>query len=146
MNKYFWLPVLALWLTACGATNAAAPASAATAKPGAVTVDIAYLNHPPVRPVLAEVDKLLATYGDRVSVARYDFDTPEGQAFAKTKSLTEHTPVAIFINGSMQFTVSGRAVKFYSFPQGQGTGMVPGGGWTMTDLQAVLDQATAKTP
>jgi hypothetical protein len=145
MNKHFWWPVLALWLTACGAPYAPAPTSA-TAKPGAAIVEIAYLNHPPVRPVLAEVDKLLATYGDRVSVTHYDFDTPEGQTFAKAKGLIEHTPVAIFVNGSMEFKLSGRSVKFYSFPQGQGTGMVPEGAWSVADLQAVLDQATAKSP
>ena len=146
MIKYFLLPVLAVLLAACGPTTVAAPAPrAAAAKPGTVTVEVAYLNHPPLRPVLAEVDKLLANYGDRVSVTRYDFDTPEGAAFAKAKGLTGHTPLAIFVNGSMQFTLNGRTVKFYSFPQGQGTGMVPDGGWTMQDLQQVLDEATSKS-
>jgi len=146
MIKYFLLPVLALLLAACGTTNVAAPAPrAAAGKPGAVTVEVAYLNHPPLRPALSEVDKLLANYGDRVSVTRYDFDTPEGEAFAKAKGLTGHTPLAIFINGSMQFTLNGRTVKFYSFPQGQGTGMVPEGGWTVQDLQQVLDEATSKS-
>jgi len=146
VNKYFLLPVLAVLLAACGATNVAAPAPrAAAAKPGTVTVEVAYLNHLPVRPVLSEVDKLLANYGDHVSVTRYDFDTPEGEAFAKAKGLTQHTPLAIFVNGSMQFTLNGRTVKFYSFPQGQGTGMVPEGGWTVQDLQQVLDEATSKS-
>jgi len=146
VNKYFLLPMLAVLLAACGTTSVAAPAPrAAAAKPGAVTVEVAYLNHPPLRPVLAEVDKLLANYGDHVSVTRYDFDTPEGEAFAKAKGLTGHTPLAIFINSSMQFTLNGRTVKFYSFPQGQGTGMVPDGGWTMQDLQQVLDEATSKS-
>jgi hypothetical protein len=108
-------------------------------------VEVAYLNHPPLRPVLSEVDKLLANYGDRVSVTRYDFDTPEGEAFAQAKGLTGHTPLAIFVNGSMQFTLNGRAVKFYSFPQGQGTGMVADGDWTIEDLQHVLDEATSKS-
>ena len=145
MIKYFLLPVLAVLLAACGTSNAAAPAPrAAPVKPGAVTVEVAYLNHPPLWPVLTELDKLLANYGDRVSVTRYDFDTPEGEAFAKAKGLTGHTPLAIFVNGSMQFTLNGRTVKFYSFPQGQGTGMVPEGGWTMQDLQQVLDEATSK--
>jgi Skp family chaperone for outer membrane proteins len=68
MIKRFLLPVLAVLLAACGTTNAAAPApNAAAAKPGAVTVEVVYLNHPPLRPVLAEVDQLLAKYGDRVS-------------------------------------------------------------------------------
>jgi hypothetical protein len=59
--------------------------------------------------------------------------------------LTGHTPLAIFVNGSMQFTLDGRTVKFFSFPAGQGTGMVPDGGWSMADLQRVLDEATSKS-
>ena len=145
MIKYFLLSVLATLLAACGTTIGAAPAPrAAAAKPGAATVEVAYLNHSPVRPILAEVDQLLVKYGDRVSVTRYDFDTPEGDAFAKAKGLTEHTPLAIFVNGSMEFTLDGRAVKFYSFPKGQGNFMVPDGGWTIEDLQRVLDEATSK--
>ena len=44
----------------------------------------------------------------------------------------------------MEVELDGRAVKFYSFPQGQGTDVVPDGVWTMADLQAVLDLATAE--
>ena len=77
-------------------------------------------------------------------LARRD-GAPEGEAFAKAKELTGHTPLAIFVNGSMQFTLNGRTVKFYSFPQGQGTGMVPDGGWTIQDLQQVLDEAASKS-
>ncbi len=143
-TKSLWLIMIAALLAACG--TSATPATNPTPRPGTVTVEIAYLNHPPVRPVLQEVDNLLATYGDRVSVARYDFDTPAGADFAKAKGVTGHTPVAIFVNGSMDFTVDGHAVKFYSFPKGQdfGMGMVADGDWTIQDLQHVLDQATSK--
>jgi hypothetical protein len=75
-------------------TTTAAPALAPqspVAPAGAVQVDIVYLNHPPLRGVLADLDKLLATYGQRVHVTRYDFDTPQGEAFAASKGLTGHT-------------------------------------------------------
>ena len=144
MKTYFLWPVLVLLLAACG--TIAAPASQSpVAQTGEVEVDIVYLNHPPLRGVLADVDKLLATYGARVRVTHYDFDTAEGGAFATAKGLTGHTPLAIFVNGSMQFTVNGHTVKFYSFPQGQGTGMVADGDWTLQDLQYVLDEATQKS-
>jgi len=145
MKRYVLWPVLATWLAACG-TSAAPTPVAPDVKPGTVVVEVIYLNHPPVRPVLTAVDTLLANYGERVSVARYDLDTPEGADLAKAKGLTEHTPLAIFINGSMDFTVGGRAVQFYSFPQGQGTGMVAEGVWTIEDLQDVLDEATSQSP
>jgi hypothetical protein len=139
-----WL-LLVMLLSACAARSTPTTENPLLT-PGSVVVEIVFLNHPPVRPVLTQVDDLLATYGQRVSVTRYDFDSPEGETFAQIKGLTEHTPLAIFINGSMQFTVDGRAVNFYSFPQGQGTGMVPEGGWTLEDLQQVLDRAVSKSP
>jgi len=117
-----------------------------TAKPGVVTVEIAYLNHPPVRPVMADVDTTLAKYGDKVQVTKYDFDTPEGQAFAKARGLTEHTPLAIYIDGTMEFNLGGRQVKFYSFPQGSSTPMSPPGAWTLADLDAALAQTTGAKP
>jgi hypothetical protein len=139
-----WL-TFGLLLAACGSSSATNPNNPAP-KPGTVTVEVVYLNHPPVRPVLQDVNKLLATYGNRVSGAWYDFDTPAGADFAKAKGLTGHTPLAIYINGSMDFKLDGRAVKFSSFPQGQdmGMGMVADGDWTIQDLQRVLDQATSK--
>ena len=91
---------------------------------------------------MEEVLGVVAEYGDQVAVITYDFDTPEGAAFAEEQGLTEHTPVAIFVNGEMTFEVNGRSVTFYSFPQGAGTGMVADGVWTMADLRAVLDQQT----
>ncbi|HEX9924183.1 MAG TPA: hypothetical protein VGD99_16120 [Anaerolineae bacterium] len=126
-------------LTGCGAE--AAPAQALPpAPPDVTTVELVYLNHGPVRSVLADIDKLLAGYGEQVYVARYDVGTPEGEAFVQAKGLTGHTPLAISINGSMEFTMGDRAVKFYSFPQGQGTFIAADGDWTLDDLRQVLDR------
>ena len=106
-------------------TQPGAALTAAPAAPGAVSVEIIAFSHPPLRPVLAEVGQLLATYGDRVHVTHYDFDTPEGAAFAKKKGLSGHIPLVIFVNGKDTFALNRRTVTFQSFPQGQGTGMVP---------------------
>jgi copper chaperone CopZ len=120
----------------------AAPAS--PARPGAATVDVIYMNHPPVRPVVTEIDQLLAAYGDRLSVTHYEFNQPNGQAFAKAKGLTGRTPLAIFINGSMESTVGGRPVRYYRFPKGRGLGPMANGDWTLQDLQLALEAATAE--
>lgn len=125
MNKYRDLMILIvdlLLLTGCG-TNVVPAEPLPAAPPGVTTVEIIYLNHGPVRPVLAEIDALLEDYGEQVHITRYDFGAPEGEAFAQARNLTGHTPLAIFINGSMEFSVGDRTVKFYSFPQGQGTGL-----------------------
>jgi copper chaperone CopZ len=121
-------------------------APAAPARPGAATVDVIYMNHPPVRPVVSEIDQLLAAYGDRLSVTHYEFNQPNGQAFAKAKGLTGRTPLAIFINGSMESTVGGRRVRYYRFPKGRGPGPMANGDWTMDDLHHILDQSTSQMP
>ena len=127
-------------LTGCGANAAAPTQPVSSAPPGVTSVEIIYLNHGPVRAVLTDIDKLLANYGEKIAVTRYDFNSPEGESFAKSHDLNGHIPLAIFVNGSMDFTVGERSGQFYSFPQGQGTGIVPDGAWNLDDLQQVLDQ------
>ena len=122
---------LALLLTACGGGN-----------DGPVQVEIISLDHSPIRPAVQEVEALAAEFGDKVVVQSYYFDTPEGTDFAEDRGLEEHTPIAVFVNGEMEFEINGRSVKFYSFPQGGGTGMVAEGIWTIDDLQAILEQET----
>lgn len=108
---------------------------------GAVRVEIISLDHAPIRPATEEASELAGEYGADVTLSTYHFDTPEGDSFADDNGLTEHTPIAIFIDGESEFDIDGRSVKFLSFPQGEGTGVVADGGWTMDDLRAVLDRA-----
>lgn len=129
--------LLSLSLAACGGSGPALPS---THPDAAVQVEVIALNHAPIRPVVADVETLAAEYGEKVGYTRYDFDTEEGKAFAEKYGITEHTPIAIYVNGQIEFEIDGRAVKFYSFPQGEGTGVVPDGVWTMDDLRSVLDQ------
>jgi hypothetical protein len=133
-KSVFFLSLLLL-LSACGTGQADGP----------VQVEIISLDHSPIRPAVQEVKDVAAEYGDKVTVQSYNFDTPEGAAFAQEHDLTEHTPIAIFVNGKMEFELDGRPVKFHSFPQNGGTDMVAEGQWTMADLRAVLDQATNTT-
>jgi hypothetical protein len=107
--------------------------------PSPVSVEIAYRNHPPVKAVLEDVDKLLANYDKKVAVARYDVDTPEGEKFLKDKQVTDPTVLAIFIDGSMAY----EQVAFFSFPVGKGTAMTKAGNWTLEDLDAALARATS---
>jgi len=142
---------LALALAACelpgsapAGSAAATGAAGAPAAPNAATVEILAFNHPPLRPVLDQVNALLAPYGNRLSITRYDPVTVEGATFAKNKGVSGHVPLAIFVNGSDILTVNGKKVTFESFPKGQGTGMVADGEWTLADLDAALKQATGQ--
>jgi hypothetical protein len=132
MRKLSIFSLLLLVLAACSGGQADGP----------VQVEIISLDHAPIRPTVQEVLDVVTGYGDKVTVQSYDFDTPVGVAFAEEHGLTEHTPIAVFVNGEMEFELDGRPVKFYSFPQGAGTGMVAEGVWTLDDLRTVLDQET----
>ena len=140
--------MLAFGVVACGVAAARGRSEATSSgfspaplSPGKTTVEIAFLNHSPVLTALTEVDKLLASYGDKITVIRYDLETDQGAAFAKSKRLTGHIPLAIFINGEMEIKLKDRTVKFYSFPQGKGTFMVASRSWTVEDLRQAIDQA-----
>ena len=132
MRKLALFLFLTLVLAACGGGQTNGP----------VQVEIISLDHAPIRSAMQEAIDVAAEYGDKVMVQSYNFDTPEGAAFAEAHGLMEHTPIAIFVNGEMEFEVDGRTVIFHSFPQGAGTGMVAEGAWTMVDFRAVLDQET----
>ena len=109
---------------------------------GPVRVAIISLDHAPIRPATEQVSDLAAEYGEDVTVSIYHFGTPEGDSFAADNGITDHTPIAIFVNGESEFDIDdGRTVQFLSFPQGEGTGIVADGDWTIDDLRAVLDQA-----
>lgn len=102
---------------------------------GKVVVEVGYLDHQPMRGVLADVDKVLASYGDTIHIVRYNLDTPEGTAFTQARNITGHTPISILVNGATEFKLADRTVRFYSFP---------GSEWQVEDLRTVIDQEIAK--
>ncbi len=138
--------LFALAVLGCSGKSAASAATAAGGAGGKPTVEIGYLNHGPVISALADSDKVLASFGDKIKVTRYDLETDQGAAFEKSKGLVGHVPIAIFINGSMEVKLGDRTVKFYSFPSGQGTFMMASGSWTADDLRAAIEQALGKAP
>ena len=143
----FLVTLLALAFVACSGRSDASPfgSASATGPAGAPKVEIAFLNHPPVLGALTGVDKLLDSYGDKIAVVRYDLETDQGAAFAKSKRLAGHFPIAIFVNGATEITLKDHTVKFYSFPQGTGTFMVASGSWTVEDLRQSIDLALSRT-
>jgi hypothetical protein len=148
MKRSLWVlgTILVFGVVACGVIEAkgrseTSGVSGAVLTSGAPRVEIAFLNHSPVLAALTEVDKLLASYGEKITVIRYDLETDQGAAFEKSKRLAGHVPIAIFINGAMEIKLTDRTVKFYSFPKGTGTFMVASGSWTVEDLRQAIDQA-----
>jgi len=137
----FLIGLIAFSISACKGTSGISTNSSSSSAP---TVDVLFLNHPPVREVLIKVDPILASYGDQIKVTRYEFDTAEGADFAKQKGVKDHMPLIIYINGSKSFDLDGQKITFESFPQGEGTAMMAAGSWTIADLDAALKKATGK--
>ncbi|WP_127500347.1 hypothetical protein [Actinoplanes solisilvae] len=102
-------------------------------KSDGVDVDLVYLNHPPVQPVLRDIDNVLAGYQEKINLTRYDADTPEGKKYADEHRLTGHVAIAVVIDGE---------VTFQGFPTGAAPVKGVEGDWEMKDLDAALQQRT----
>lgn len=111
------------------------------AKP--VQIEILFMNHGPLQPTLQKLDKVLSGYGGKVSVLRYDFESPEGERFMARKGLREHIPLMIWIDGKTTVPLNGKKITFSGFPTGSGPAFFQGK-WTVDDLKKFLDQSVRK--
>ncbi|WP_406864445.1 hypothetical protein ABZO31_29965 [Streptomyces sp. HUAS MG47] len=96
-------------------------------------VDLVYLNHPPMQPVLKDIDAVLDDYEGRISVTRHEADSTEGAEFAEEHGLTGHVSIAVLIDGKL---------RFQGFPAGRAPIKSAEGDWRIEDLDAALRQET----
>lgn len=116
----------------------------APARAGAVELEIIYLPHRPAMVVVDKVEQIAAGYKD-VVVKKYSFESSDTEKILKKYKITDHMPVAIFINGQDSFTVDGRTLRLRNFPKGDAFVPMFAGEWDYGDLQAILaDLAGAK--
>lgn len=108
-----------------------------------VTVEILYMNHGPLMSTLRDIDNICAQYKDKITVAPYDFDSPEGERFMAKKGIRQHVPLMIWIDGKSTVSIKGKEILFSGFPTGSGPAFFQGK-WTMEDLRNALNQATQK--
>ena len=108
-----------------------------------VSVEILYLNHGPLQSALKDIDNICAQYKDKITVSRYDFDSPEGERFKSKKGINQHIPLMIWIDGKNSVSIKGKEIKFSGFPTGTGPAFFQGK-WTMDDLRNALNEATQK--
>jgi len=108
-----------------------------------VSVEILYMNHGPLLATLKEINTICAEYKDKITVSRYDFESPEGEQFMNKKGIRQHIPLMIWINGKSDISIHGKEIKFSGFPSGSGPAFVQGK-WTVEDLRNALNQATQK--
>jgi hypothetical protein len=115
--------------------------SAYAAKP--TRVEVLYMNHGPLLDTLDKMKGVFSSYGDKISVSWYDFESKEGEDFKAKKGINQHMPLVIWIDGNVVVKLGQKQVKFVGFPTGAGPAFFQGK-WTIDDLKAALDQVTAK--
>ncbi len=106
-------------------------------------VEVLYMNHGPLMDTLDRMKGVFSGYGDKVGVFWYSFESKKGEAFKAKKGINGHVPLVIWIDGNTEVKVGEKRVTFVGFPTGAGPASFQGK-WTIDDLKAALDQATAK--
>lgn len=106
-------------------------------------IEVLYMNHGPLIDTVNKMKSLFSRYGNKLAVSWYDFDTKEGEEFMARKQIKQHVPLIVWIDGSSVVVIGGvKKVQLAGFPTGSGPASFQGK-WTMDDLKAALDQATA---
>ena len=108
-----------------------------------VQVDILFMNHGPMQPVIKSLKDILARHAGSASPSWYDFEQPAGQDFMRRKGIKSHIPLLIFIDGSPDAQVQGRKVTFAGFPSGYGPYQFQGK-WTLEDLDLLLGSLASR--
>jgi hypothetical protein len=106
-------------------------------------IEVLYMNHGPLQETLDKIKGVFSTYGDKLAVSWYDFESKEGEQFMAKKGIKQHIPLVIWIDDSPVVTVGAKKVQFMGFPTGSGPAFFQGK-WTVDDLKSALDQATAR--
>ena len=106
---------------------------------GAVEMEIFYLPHRPAIAVVEKVEQVAAEFNN-ITIKKYSFQDPDAEKLLEKYGITEHMPVAVFINGKNSFTVNGRSLKFRNFPKGDAFVPTFAGEWDYSDLRTVLTE------
>jgi len=126
-------------LIGCSAEQAPAQAGSS----GATRVELIYLDHPPVRQVLTDIDAVLAKYASKLEVKRLDAESEQGKDLAEANGLTGHLALAVIIDGVVETELDGRKIRFEGFPEGRAPIASAQGSWKIDDLDAVLARQVA---
>jgi hypothetical protein len=108
-----------------------------------VKVEVLYMNHGPLQESLKQIQNVFSKYKGKLTLSWYDFESKEGEEFMAKKKITQHIPLAIWMDEKVKFQVEGKDIVFAGFPSGSGPQFFQGK-WTVADLERVLDQLTGK--
>jgi hypothetical protein len=104
-----------------------------------ILMEIFYLPHRPAQAVVSEVEKVAAEFKN-IAINKYSFEDPATEKLLKKYNLTDHMPVAIFINGQNSFTVNGQKISLRNFTKGNAFVPMFAGEWDYADLRVILQE------
>ncbi|MBI5556109.1 MAG: hypothetical protein HY885_00565 [Deltaproteobacteria bacterium] len=107
------------------------------AQAAAIEIEIFYLPHPPAMAVVDKVEQVAGEFA-KATINKYSFEDPKSRKMMEKYHLTDHMPVAVFINGKDSFTLDGRTVKLRNFPKGDPFVPMFAGEWDYADLRVIL--------
>ncbi|MFZ5766792.1 MAG: hypothetical protein ACOY4H_14535 [Thermodesulfobacteriota bacterium] len=110
---------------------------AGPARAGNIEIEIFYLPHRPAMVVVGKVEQVVAEFKN-VTVKKYSFEERDTEKMLKKYKITDHMPVAVFINGRDSFTVNGHPLRLRNFPKGDAFVPMFAGEWDYTDLRVIL--------
>jgi len=122
-----------LFLTSLSIVNITAQAKTRT-----VLMEVFYLPHRPAEAVVTDIERLVEKFPG-VEMKKYSFEDPANGKLLKKYGLTEHMPVAVFIDGKNEFTISGRSFQLKNFPKGNTFVPMFEGSWTYQDIETILN-------
>lgn len=94
-------------------------------------VEILYMNHGPVQPVLKKMRSEFAQFENKVEFKWYDFE--KDIEFKSKKGIDYHTPLVVWINNSNIVDIDGEKVTFSGFPKDDGPEFARGQ-WNISQL------------
>ncbi len=110
------------------------------------TIEIIAMAHPPVQSALRPLREWLGSQSNKVRVIELDAESPQGEKRLETVGQRGHIPIAILIDGKMQFRrKDGTGVTFLNFPAIKESPAGIRGDWLTEDVQAALLQRLNKS-
>jgi len=133
MNKFnfikiLYVVVLLLCVIGCGRKE---EKNEPATKKQVLVVEILYMNHGPVQPVLKKMRSEFIQFENEVEFKWYDFE--KDIEFKNKKGIDSHIPLIIWINDSNIAEIDGAQVKFAGFPKNDGPKFARGT-WEISQL------------
>ena len=110
---------------------------AGPARTAEIDLEIFYLPHRPAMEVVEKVERIAAEFTG-VTIRKYDFEDPESRKAIDSHNITEHMPIAMFVNGRDEFQIENRTVLLRNFPKGDSFVPMYAGEWDYDDLRSIL--------